>query len=841
MKFLNKLYIKYFYNQYRRIHSTTQTHTIQMLNKFQVTGTSFNNTGIFPLWKLIVMICLLSSHLQSLQAQQIFPVQVNGTILPPYSALLSDYAGPRASDLTYTLTLNDPIELSRNVYFRITIISNGQEIMASNPNFIPPPLQLLQFTPTTITGIELASYFLPNNLISLNGGSPSNALPEGFNQICIEVMDFERQIPISQQICRGGFVRRLEPPLLSKPECHQAVQVAPSQPILFRWVPRHLGLPNTPMLVEYEFTLAELLPGIVDPNDGFRSAIQIFQTTITTPTLIYGETSPPLQNGKTYAWRIRVKDQQGSNLFDNAGYSQICSFVYLEDQTLTSSDIATSSCTPFNTQFRLPQNAGFTGELIDHGDIIKLGFFDLEVLQAFNTGNGYMGMGQVYVSFLKAYVKVIFEGVKVNKNRRAYEVGEAKAVGDLVFINSNSLNLRNIRKELNLELVLELRQMLRSPIEKKRRVSNRDESDEVPIGLPLIMDKTDERGSPLPEIAIMDMRFTVREAHLTALSWLPSKNPERPVVFGGTAIGFTPSGINSRGSLSLFSATHMRLKNNDKIHLKPNTYNTVGTKMRINCEGFEVFNLEGDYYFNQQIVHSSNAPSEQLSVPFSTQADHLYHFVAGIGKMPPFQFANLPDQTFEMGETFADYSRRDKLANSKFINNFRNDFQQSADWTGFTFKKSKTLFNLSISKKDFRKYLEGGETPIINELKEILELSGDPDISFNGLKIKGIQTSLSTSKGEYYRLIFDPNQSSVKIGNRRFPINHLKVLFVTPYNKYFRAEDVGFGLEVIGNEGEKIDISIWSSKNETTNKMELNRIKVEGLDADYLKAHNIEE
>ncbi|MGB1243039.1 MAG: hypothetical protein ACPG49_10990, partial [Chitinophagales bacterium] len=109
----------------------------------------------------IALFLLIFTHFQTTIAQQVFPVQVSGTIIPPYSSLLSDYSDTRSQDILFTLTLNDPIEASRNVYFRITVISNGQEIMRTNPNFIPAPFQLLQFTPTMVTGSELAAYFQP--------------------------------------------------------------------------------------------------------------------------------------------------------------------------------------------------------------------------------------------------------------------------------------------------------------------------------------------------------------------------------------------------------------------------------------------------------------------------------------------------------------------------------------------------------------------------------------------------------------------------------------------------------------------------------------------------------
>lgn len=788
----------------------------------------------------IVIVLLLFLYCQVTTAQQVFPVQVSGTLIPPYSALLSDYAEARSQDIIYTLTLNDPIEASRNVYFRITIISNGQEIMTTNPNFIPPPFQLLQFTPTMVTGTELAAYFQPQNLISLRGGQASNALPDGFNQICLEVIDFERQVPISQQVCRGGLVRRLEPPLIEIPRCGQALQVAPMQPIMFRWMPRHLGLPNTPPIVDYEFTLVKLLPGIADPNDGFVSAIQILQTNITTPTFIYDERFLPLEDGEWYAWRVRAKDPAGSNLFDNSGYSQVCSFLYLEDRDLYLEGIGSTSCAPLSTEYRLPQNAGFVSEDLNNGDNVQLGFFNLEVLQAFDTGNGYMGLGHVYVNFLKAHVKVMFEGLKVDRRNRVYEVSEAKAVGDLVFVNSANLTLKNIRTELTLAMAQELDGMLKNPVETVRIVSKREESDEVPIGLPLVMDRSDDFGNQMPKVVIVDMYFTASEGKLTAFSWLPKKKSKDDfVLFGGTSIGFTPFGISRKASLGLFSPLELELKNQDKLLLKKNTYDQVGTRMKISCEGFDYFHLEGDYRFHPRIIQPADDTQNFVSVPISTEANHFFNFEAKVKNMPAFHLANLPNHTFEVDKVIADYNNLRPLETSVFMNiNYKYDAKQSSKiQTSFNFMKNTEAFGFSISKNRFEKTLKGGKGSEVF-LREALGIKGDLSLEMKNLQLQEIQTHLSAVTGEYYKLIFNDKKASVKIGNKRFPLSEMTVRYISPYNRYFRAGEVGWELEVQGENKQPVKIAVWSSAENDSEVMEVVRIEVDGRKGNVLKAEN---
>ena len=121
--------------------------------------------------------------------------------------------------------------------------------------------------------------------------------------------------------------------------------------------------------------------------------------------------------------------------------------------------------------------------------------------------------------------------MKINQHKRVYEVGEAKAVGDLVFINSSNLNLRNIREELNLEMVLELQQMLRSPIEKKRKVSRRDQSDDVPIGLPLGKNWAQACSAPFKKYKQKMYEGSMASPFIIAGKGIPSSNVVRNEFF----------------------------------------------------------------------------------------------------------------------------------------------------------------------------------------------------------------------------------------------------------------------------------------------------------------------
>ncbi|MGB0932621.1 MAG: hypothetical protein ACPGVB_17685, partial [Chitinophagales bacterium] len=56
---------------------------------------SFKSGGLNGL-KIGLFFLLSFLHFNTTQAQQVFPVQVSGTIIPPYSSLLSDYSDARS-------------------------------------------------------------------------------------------------------------------------------------------------------------------------------------------------------------------------------------------------------------------------------------------------------------------------------------------------------------------------------------------------------------------------------------------------------------------------------------------------------------------------------------------------------------------------------------------------------------------------------------------------------------------------------------------------------------------------------------------------------------------------
>ncbi len=617
---------------------------------------------------------LLFGILISTSAQTVFPVHVSGTLIPPHSLVLADYGGDRSQDIIFTVTLNDPVDVSRDIYFRITVKNNGREIMMTDPNYVPMPMTIFQFSPELITGSELATYLDFNRMISLNGGTPSNLLPEGFNQICLEVMDVQRDIPISKQACVGGLFQRIEVPMLNLPACGEELQLSSSQNLLFQWLPRHIGLPNAPPLVEYEFTLVELLPGIQDPNDGFNSAIQIYQTTVFTPSLLYTEGEPLLEPFKNYAWRVQAKDPMGSDIFLNEGFSQICTFSYGsngdDDQQ------APPNCEANIVDYGPVNSSGIPGTMVV-GETVNLGFFEMGIDNIEGLSNGYNGKGWIDVPFLKNRLKVDFKGVKLNEHGRVTQVERIVTKMDApINIPQNGYTKQSLSNAVNQGLIDQLVNF----ITEERTVFTQGQPKETPIGLPLTFEKILTID---PSITVLEIEFTERTAVLSAVGRkrIVIDGKEEHLDFAGVDIPINPNGIAQSGTLELLNGYEIELDNKDRYQIFAGGNSTLS----LNCLGFDEFNLDGSYIFDLNNLVEIDNPFQKVRAKFTSQTRDLSNFIASIEDLPNVELPKMPGYVFNLNKGELDLSMSENIEGLQPIKNYEAEI--TTGWRGILFKE----------------------------------------------------------------------------------------------------------------------------------------------------------
>ncbi|WP_211483299.1 fibronectin type III domain-containing protein [Aquimarina spongiae] len=259
---------------------------------------------------------------------QVFPVNVNPQVIPPYSLRLSEYGTSISEKLLVNLLLTDINESNRQVRLKFFVESNGGVSIQSNDVVIgAPPIFLEGGIPLRLSNVDLRAYFQLENLQGISPQQYNLPLPEGFYRFCFEVYDAQSGQQISRKSCTAVYLVLNDPPILNVPNRGEQVLMRDPQNIIFQWTPRHLNATN----VEYEFTLVEIWDNQMNPQAVFLSSPPLYQTNTFATTLLYGPGETPLLPDKTYAWRVRAMVSDGiseTSVFKNDGYSEIYHFTY---------------------------------------------------------------------------------------------------------------------------------------------------------------------------------------------------------------------------------------------------------------------------------------------------------------------------------------------------------------------------------------------------------------------------------------------------------------------------------------------------------------------------------
>jgi TANFOR domain-containing protein len=265
---------------------------------------------------------------------QVYPVQGNAALVPPFSLKLSDYANSVTDRLAVNVLLNDVAKPDLKIRLRIRI--EGQNVkLETKSEYFGTALTLQGGVPLRLTNIDLAEYFNPSHL-NFSGITQSEflktaSLPEGFYQFCFEVLEYNRGVKISNTICAPAWLILNNPPLVNLPRNGEILRTLNPQNVIFQWTPRHTGSPNSAFSTEYDFKLVELWPANRNPNDAILTQPAIYETTTNSSLLVYGPDATPLEPGRQYAFRVRARSITGMDeldLFKNNGYSEVVTFQY---------------------------------------------------------------------------------------------------------------------------------------------------------------------------------------------------------------------------------------------------------------------------------------------------------------------------------------------------------------------------------------------------------------------------------------------------------------------------------------------------------------------------------
>jgi hypothetical protein len=616
--------------------------------------------------------------------QQIFPVKVSGNLVQPNSLVLSDYTFARASDISFMVTLTDPVEPNRLVQFRITVLNEGNPVLVTNPNYSPPPIVLESQIPQFFDGADLAGYLNPANLQSVNGnGQPGDLLPRGYNSICVEVIDVQRNVAISDRICANGFFELAPPPLLNYPACGALIPYQPNPNITFNWTPMHQLSANRPTNVTYEFTLVKLFPGVVDPNDGFNLSTVILKTTVNQPVLQYLEDNPPLEQDALYAWRVQALDGRGYDLFINHGYSQICSFAFENGGQLGS---ALFACSGGDCSFAQPISATPLTNSLTINDEVSVGFFKLKLTAVSpNSQGGYAGTGTIYVPYLFSKIKVSFSDLQVNRDLRMFagdlyaDVQNPTLIPPL-FSAANGATIASAAADMATGFADGTAQALTDyfntggaagPPNMVSLLKTAAEENAIPIGLPIGIDEMVPGTTVRTTVAITGVHFTARQANLNAVLAVQMGNNGIWVKFGAKGLCFQPRGLSlSAPTLMLLNDVNLTDAGIPLTIQGMAADGSPSTFLSWDCEGFDRFELKGKYDFSRDYIRPVANPAGQVSGVFTFSTRRLDDILIKVDAPEDFYITGASDFPFHVGDLWLDYSKTRNPKDLAFPDNY---------------------------------------------------------------------------------------------------------------------------------------------------------------------------
>ncbi len=644
----------------------------------------------WPLWVITCMVVLLSSRTV---AQTVYPVDVTAQMIIGGSVYLGDFANPMATahKLNYTLTLQDPVETERTVYFRLTIVQNGNVIAVNPAGFRGNQVTLTRNVPYQINGEDLAANLNINNLIGLSGPNAYGVLNEGITDICLEVIDAFREEPISRRVCASGYLARLQAPILLLPIEGQNLFEAQLNNLVFTWQMTD-ALAQLPFVnISYYFELREKNP-LLGSQDQFENNTLIFSTEVSNFAVFYNELASPLDPGKTYLWRVtaRLFDDVGhplQNYFVNNGISRVGLFQVLPDLMINPEESGIScNCPPGECESIFP---AFTQPVrgLMVGDSIKFGAFYLNIANL--DGSGSSGEGSIRIPFLNTSVDVGFENISINDQFEVTQ-GQVAAIASqlLDHLGVDTDNLPDLSAvDINTGWLGQVNQ----------HVNEIKESLSLPLSLG---NKLAMVGFTMPfDVIITDLDFNIHgAATANLLMTIPGANGTM-YNFGATGVRIGRNGFDMAG-LKLFLLNDVTLPGLSNVpiqlHRAISGNPGTGSYVSFNCDGFEEFNLQASYTFPDNQLRQVENPDEPVVAEVTLNSTSWGQFT-GTGSIQPFEVAGAPGWKFTANGIVMDM---DQLNNPDGIE-FPEDYENTDNsWRGFYIDQVSVEFPESISLTD---------------------------------------------------------------------------------------------------------------------------------------------
>ncbi len=602
----------------------------------------------------------------SLTAQNtIWPVQVTGALVPPHSLDLKVYGTDRMNDLNFQVFLKDPVEQSLQVKPVLTIEQNGTILYQTDMNFNGDILTLTQFEPFVLDGTILNRYLSSEALTGrAEQGRGAALVPEGFNQICLQMYGVERSVPVSNKFCVAGNFRLNQPPQIIKPAFNEKIKMPEVQNMIFSWMPMHLGSGNNPGAVDYFFELVALPQGVMNANDFFDSALKVYTTTTNATSFIYSQAEPPLQPGVYYAWRVKASSMlhPTSTLFQNEGKSEISVFVLYDGEAPTNDlnpfdNPAPRGCSVYETGYGPVSKADNEPMILAPNQDVKLGFFNMKVTEASgNSQVGYSGKGLIAFPMLRSTLEVVFTNVKVNKEGRVYDSESIEAGSGPFTLSKEQLSPENIARYVNNQYAADLYRSINDS--KKVSLLTEDVSRRNELPLALVNEQ-----NPSMMVCVTGIYFTPSHAFLNMVGLNETGEGLTFDISAATAIQATPYGLKSGSYLVPISRSSGPGSAREIIPTIEMMVSTDGSsKLFCDCSGITESKLKENLQISPDImVRADNGGPVVLELS-DKKADAKTYF-GEVKGLPAFEINGMEGFRFNANKVMVDLSNTNTIEN----------------------------------------------------------------------------------------------------------------------------------------------------------------------------------
>ncbi|MEP7235884.1 MAG: hypothetical protein ABI778_11375, partial [Ignavibacteriota bacterium] len=153
----------------------------------------------------------------------------------------------------------------------------------------------------------------------------THLLPDGVYSLCVQALEYKSHAILSPEQCASFQITNADAPMLLLPSHKSAMDPRSNPMVQFQWIPPV----QAPATAVYELEMLELPPNM-EPEAAFRMPqSKRFKREVRSMNMMQVQSGElQLEQGKTYAWRVKITDPMNTMAFRNDGYSPAWSFKY---------------------------------------------------------------------------------------------------------------------------------------------------------------------------------------------------------------------------------------------------------------------------------------------------------------------------------------------------------------------------------------------------------------------------------------------------------------------------------------------------------------------------------